>query len=237
MPQPKDKAYTVYEADIDEFNLDRGNANKGTIRGGAMVESSIRDYGAGRSVLADADNEMIAGNQTLKQAKNAGVKKVIVVESDGDALIVHKRRDLDLDSPEDKRGRELAYMDNRSTEEGLEWNATQIAADIEAGVDLSMAFYDDELAKIVGDPLADEDEEGSEADPVPEMELHPFEHYDYIVLLFRDTFDWTRALDLFGLEREGFSVTKGVRKIGLGRCVDGAEVIRQFDALRRGEPA
>ena len=235
MPTNKSDKLTVYEADIEDFTEDEHNANQGSIRGGAMVETSIREYGAGRSVLADADNEMIAGNQTLKQAKNAGVKKVIVVESEGDALIVHKRRDLNLDDDGDKRARELAYMDNRTGEVGLTWDPDQIAADLAAGVDLGLAFYDDELAKIAGDPLDDDPQDDKAQDAVPEMELHPFEHYDYLVVLFKDTFDFTRALDLFGVEREGFTVTKGVRKIGLGRCIDGAQVIAMFDKIRRGE--
>ena len=59
-----------------------------------------------------------------------------------------------------------------------------------------------------------------------EMELQPFEHYDYIVLLFRDQMDWLAAKELFGLKNEAFTLRDGERKkVGLGRVVDGRRVL------------
>jgi hypothetical protein len=85
-------------------------------------------------------------------------------------------------------------------------------------------FYDDELDRIGGVAEAEEESEKGE-DPFPEMALQPFEHYDYVMLVFRDHFDWSRALDLLGLQKEGFSVTKKHRKIGLVRVIDGRKVL------------
>lgn len=64
-------------------------------------------------------------------------------------------------------------------------------------------------------------------DVFPEMELQPFEHYDYMMLVFRSTFDWSKALDLFGLDKAGFTVSRGKRKIGLCRVVDGRKVLEK----------
>ena len=55
----------------------------------------------------------------------------------------------------------------------------------------------------------DEDEvedEVEEVDPVPEMALLPHEHYDSVVLIFRNTWDWTRAVEALGLVKKGFTV-------------------------------
>ena len=56
----------------------------------------------------------------------------------------------------------------------------------------------------------------------PEMELQPFEHFDYVVLLFRNSLDWMNAVDKLGLQRVAFTQRDGKsRKVGLGRVVDG----------------
>ena len=44
---------------------DSRNANKGTERGLALLDKSLRQYGAGRSILVDKNGRVIAGNKTL----------------------------------------------------------------------------------------------------------------------------------------------------------------------------
>lgn len=67
----------------------------------------------------------------------------------------------------------------------------------------------------------------------PEMALQAFEHYDYVLLLYRDALDWQRAKELFGLVDEGFTLRDGTtRKVGLGRVIDGK---RLFDLLEKEE--
>jgi hypothetical protein len=84
---------------------------------------------------------------------------------------------------------------------------------------------------IEGSELADEDdaseaEDAESANSVPAMNLQPFEHYDYIVLIFRNTFDWTRALELFGLETKRVGIGRGrSKKVGLSRVVEGAQFL------------
>ena len=60
----------------------------------------------------------------------------------------------------------------------------------------------------------------------PEMELQTFEHYDYIVFLFRDVRDWRAAKERLGLGQEAFTLKDGeTRKVGFGRVLDGARLI------------
>ncbi len=73
---------------------------------------------------------------------------------------------------------------------------------------------------------AEDADEGKGGKDVPEMDLQPFEHYDYVVLIFRNTFDWTRALETFGLESKSQDIGKGRSKhVGLGRVVEGSKVL------------
>lgn len=48
---------------LSELVPDPQNANKGTERGRYMLEHSISSLGAGRSVLVDKNNVLIAGSQ------------------------------------------------------------------------------------------------------------------------------------------------------------------------------
>ncbi len=216
----------VYITELTTFEQDTANANDGTARGNAVIELSLRECGAGRSLVADAGNRLIGGNKTHQQAEYAGIKEAIVVETDGRRLVVVKRTDLDLAN--DPRARQLAYLDNRAQELNLAWNPNQVAADVTAGLDLSLMFYDDELDQIVGGVLAEAEQDDDKGkDSFPEMELQPFEHYDYLVVVFRSTFDWSKALDLFELDKAGFTVSRGKRKIGLCRVVDGRKVLEK----------
>lgn len=127
---------------------DKQNANKGTDRGRDLLKHSLAEYGAGRSILVDKNGNIIAGNKTFEQASAMGMK-VREIETDGDELVVVKRNDLDLYNG--TKARELAYADNRVAELDLAWEAEQLAADLEAGIDLNaLGFNSSELEDIFG---------------------------------------------------------------------------------------
>ncbi len=124
---------------ITDLKPDDKNANKGRKRGSEAVTHSLKELGAGRSILIDRDGRVIAGNKTLAAAVAAGVQDVIVVESDGTKIIAVKRTDLSLD---DVKGRRLAVADNRTSELGLEWNP-EVLAELSV-LDLKPFFTDAE---------------------------------------------------------------------------------------------
>ena len=135
--------------DIADLTPDPSNANKGSERGRYMVEASLREAGAGRSIVVDKDGRIIAGNKTLEAWAEMG-GEIEVVRTDGKRLVVVQREDLDLaeiDSP----ARRLAYLDNRAGEVGLSWDAEQILADINAGVVLDDMFFKNELDALLAD--------------------------------------------------------------------------------------
>ena len=135
--------------DYSGIKPDVKNANKGTERGRYMVEASLRETGAGRSILLDKDGRIIAGNKTFEAASDIGLP-VRVVETDGTELVAVKRTDLDLDD-DTGTARKLAYYDNRASEISLSWDAEQMLADLSAGLDLSAMFKQDELDELLAD--------------------------------------------------------------------------------------
>lgn len=136
---------------LSDLKSDTRNANRGTTRGRDLLKKSLKEHGAGRSVLADRDGNIIAGNKTLEAYAAIGMENVRVIETTGDELVVVQRTDLSLDS---KRGRELAIADNRTGEVNLDWDMEQLAASLAEGIDLSDFFRPDEL-EVLGAALAE----------------------------------------------------------------------------------
>ena len=125
---------------IDELTPDPKNANRGTQSGLRALDRSLRDLGAGRSVLVDKHGTIIAGNKTIERAADLGIDEVIIVDTDGTQLVAVRRTDLDLET--DPKARELAYADNRIAELDLDWNMEQVELDLADGVDLEWLQMD-----------------------------------------------------------------------------------------------
>lgn len=110
--------------DINELTQDQHNFNKGTAKGKKLMNKSLKELGAGRSILIDKHGNIIAGNKTQKAAIEAGIKKVRVIETTGDELVAVKRTDIDINT---KKGRELALADNAASRLNLEWDDVELA--------------------------------------------------------------------------------------------------------------
>lgn len=107
-----------------ELIADDKNFNKGSENGAEMIRKSFEKFGAGRSILLDKNNRIIAGN---KSVEFSGIEDVLIVESDGTQLIAVKRTDIDLDSPQ---GREMALADNASAKANIVFDAELIEAEL-----------------------------------------------------------------------------------------------------------
>ena len=137
---------------LAQLTPDPKNANAGTKRGAALLEDSLRKYGAGRSILIDKHGRIIAGNKTVEQAGQIGLDDVQVVQSDGKRIIAVQRTDLDLSK--DKAAKELAIADNRVAQIDLSWDAETLKSLAEE-IDLSQFFTDAELRDYIGEDQRD----------------------------------------------------------------------------------
>lgn len=107
---------------------DDKNFNKGSEVGAELIKKSFSKFGAGRSILLDKNNRIIAGN---KSVEFSGIDDVQIVESDGTKLIAVKRTDIDLDTP---LGREMALADNASAKANIVFDAELIEAEVGVAV-------------------------------------------------------------------------------------------------------
>jgi ParB-like chromosome segregation protein Spo0J len=101
---------------IADLIPDANNPRKHNPKNIGMISDSLRDVGAGRSIVIDENNEIVAGNGLVEAAAEAGITKVQVVEADGNTIIAVRRTNL---TPDQKR--RLAIFDNR-TAELAEWD-------------------------------------------------------------------------------------------------------------------
>ncbi|MBN2377043.1 MAG: hypothetical protein JXD22_11620 [Sedimentisphaerales bacterium] len=64
----------------------------------------------------------------------------------------------------------------------------------------------------------------------PELDQQPFEHLDYLMLMFRDDQDFQQACELLGIKRVKVTYPGGMKKVGLGRIIDGPVAIKKLTA-------
>lgn len=97
--------------DLKDLKFDKRNYRRHNDRNKELIKKSIEEVGFGRSIVIDAENEIVCGNGVVSQAdKNTKIK---VIETDGSELVVIKRTDL---KTSDAKRKQLAVMDNSASD-------------------------------------------------------------------------------------------------------------------------
>jgi DNA modification methylase len=151
---------------INNLKSDHKNARKRTDRSARLIAESLQRYGAARSIVIDEDNRILAGNGTIEGAKQAGIKNVRVIETDGSEIIAVKRTGLTED---EKVG--LALADNR-TSDLSDWDA-QMLQQLSEEHDIAPWFEQEDLAEIIGEVEQLPAEGNTDPDDVPEPPEDP----------------------------------------------------------------
>jgi hypothetical protein len=78
-----------------------------------------------------------------------------------------------------------------------------------------------------------DDQDGAEGDAgagamLPAMECQPFEHHDYLMLMFRNDQDFHQPCELLGIQKVAITYPGGLRKVGLGRVIDGPKAVARL---------
>ena len=108
------------------IKYDNRNYRKHSDKNKELINKSLKECGAGRSIVIDNEDNIICGNGIYEQSQKLGLKTKII-ETDGSELVVVKRTDLATD--DDKR-KQLAVMDN-STSDSSEFDFELLQADFE----------------------------------------------------------------------------------------------------------
>lgn len=93
---------------METITFDKRNYRKHSDENKRVIKKSLEELGAGRSVLIDRNNTLIAGNGVFEQAQALGIP-VRVIETDGTELVAVKRTDV---AEGDEKRKRLALADN-----------------------------------------------------------------------------------------------------------------------------
>ena len=153
-------------ASISDLKSDHKNARRRTDRSSDLIKESLQRYGAARSIVIDEENRILAGNGTIDGAKAAGIRRVRIIESEGDEVIAVRRTGL---SEEDKVG--LALADNR-TADLSEWDQEMLHR-LSEEHDLEPWFNQDDLDELLNVTDLEPVEGNTDPDDVPEAPEDP----------------------------------------------------------------
>jgi ParB-like chromosome segregation protein Spo0J len=144
---------------IKDLKPDAKNARKHNPRNIGAIVDSLQAVGAGRSIVVDEHNTILAGNGVIEAATEAGITKLKIVEADGSTIIAVRRTGLTK-----KQKTLLALSDNR-TNELSEWdgdNMRELLAGLDDSERIKLALAESDLKGIVN----------GESSPAASMEIH-----------------------------------------------------------------
>lgn len=197
------KAEMIKVGDIVPFER---NAKKHDERQIKNVMESIKQFGMAQPLVVDKNNVLIIGHCRLIACKRLKMEEVPVWRMD------------DL-TPEDVD--RLRLLDNKLNES--EWDMDLLAMDVP---ELDFSDFDIDWG-LAGINIEDIDQEILNPEEPIAKELN--EANNYIVLEFNTETDWDEAQRVFCLERvQTADKNVNVRRHGIGRVIDGAEIMRRL---------
>ena len=179
------------------------------------VMQSIKEFGVVQPIVVDRNNIIIIGHCRYEAMKRLGY----------DELQEDWVKVVDLSEEEAEK---LRLLDNKLNES--EWDL-DLLKDLVPSID----FSDFEVDWNLEEEKEKEDKDKDKGE-VPFAEILGEEN-NYIVLKFNNTVDWLQVESLFGLEnRQAYStrtdgkIGKNMKRLGVGRVVDGAEFLNRIGA-------
>lgn len=162
-----------------------------------QLEKSIDDFGLAEPIVINTDNTIIGGHQRYYILLQKGVKEVDVYLPEKE-LSKEKEKELNL----------------RLNKNLGEWDLEKLANNFEMDDLINVGFKLKDFE--IDDEIIPDD-----SDDIPEMVLHDFEKYDYLVFVFKDDRDLMYVMQKYKVDKVRHIVNENTKKIGLGRVLDG----------------
>lgn len=209
--QVKERAMETFLEKVSDLKPYKYNAKKHDQTQINNVAESIKQFGFVQPIVIDKNNEIVIGHCRWEASKKLGLEEVPCVL---------------VDNLTDKQVKKLRIVDNKSNES--DWDMDLLEIDID---DLDFSDFDFDFGLDV------EEEEEQEKTIEPEV---PFtevlgEENNYIVLQFKTDIAWLQAQTIFNIQpvkalstRKDGKITKKMERIGVGRVLDGEEVMQKL---------
>jgi len=178
-----------------------------------LIKKSVDELGAGRSILIDSDNEIIAGNGVFEQWGNRPIK---IIETNGDELIVVKRTDL---KRTDSKRTKLAILDNSASDSSEfdyellkeDFGDLQISELDNLGLDYNKIIESIDSSKETSKNTFEDEFNGSD-DSNCKMPIVPefMEDYNCFVIVCTNKIDELFIRNILGITKPIFSNDKGL---------------------------
>lgn len=211
---------------LTELKQDPHNFRKHNDRNVGAIKAAIQEVGTARSIVIDENDEIMAGNATVRAAQQAGVEKVRIIDAEGDEIIAVRRSGLTA-----WQKKRLALADNRAADLA-EWDESEIEAAFQSDPSLFDELFTTEELSDIGVDLEDDEEAPSKAEIPFTREL--MEAQNYVVFCFNNEFDWNVVAEHFGIQTvAALDSREGYERMGLGRVGDPQRLI---DLIRHGLP-
>ena len=180
-------------SNISQLKIDQKNARVRTARGASLLEQSLREVGAARSIVIDEEGNILAGNGTVEAAGQIGFERVQVIDADGETIIAVRRTGL---TPEQKK--RLSILDNR-TAELAEWDPEELArAQADGLAELSELGFEQYELNILFNLYSNETDPQKEWTGMPEFDNEDQTAIQSVHIHFKTQNDIERFASLIG---------------------------------------
>jgi hypothetical protein len=212
------KIYCSYARLVPTAELDRmrhpRNPNTHSAAQIAAIAAVFEGNGVRQSIVVSNRSGLITrGHGRLDAALMLGYENMPVDFQD----YANEREEI-ADMVADNRLSELSEIDESKLTDVLK--------------ELSAAGHDIELAGFTAEQFAaltEVDQAIENLQTIPKMELQAFEHYDYLIFMFKDIRDWLRVLQLLKVCKVDFSISRKTQKIGIGRVINGKTLLGKLE--------
>lgn len=181
----------------------------------AQIAASIAEFGFTNPVLIDKRGTIVAGHGRVEAARSLGLDEVPCIR---------------LEHLTEDQVRAYCLADNKLAL-NAGWNMDTLASELKGleavGFDVSLTgFSPEELAEIMGDPVAENEAE----EPAPEVEFAEelLHSHNYVVLYFDNPLDWQVAQEKFGLKEVKDLIPRKGQPTGIGRVIRGSEWLNRI---------
>lgn len=181
------------------------------------LKKSVERFGLVQPIIYnEAKNRIVGGHQRLKVLQDQGVEEV-------DVVVVH------IEDDDEEKALNVTLNNPKITGEfdgsvDIFETLRDTFPDLYDGLNIRMLH--DDILNIDQEKEEEEEEESGDEHEIPKMELLPFEHYDYVLVLAKDNRDWQNLQEQLNLQKVDCSPITSRKKIGLGRCISAKTLLK-----------